>query len=237
MYFSRISLDRNAEHAVASVHRLLQQGAYSQHQLLWQFFPAAEGTARDFLFRYVEDERHFYVVSRRTPQLPADSAWQLLGPKPYAPAVEAGTTLRFTLRANPVVNDQRDGKHKRDDVVMNEKKKIMARHGAKNWSEVPAADATPLYELADVHGLAWLEKAGRRQGFAPGEVEVGSYLRHRLKPGTGRERNGKDAIFLSTLDFAGELTVTDPALFQQALFNGIGHGKAFGCGLLLVRPR
>lgn len=237
MYFSRISLNREAEHAVSSVHRLLQQGAYSQHQLLWKFFPAVSGTARDFLFRYVEDPGHFYVVSKRAPQLPADAGWQLLGPKPYTPEIEAGTTLQFTLRANPVVNHARDGKHKRDDVVMSEKKKIMARHGAKNWGEVPTADASPLYELAEVQGLAWLKAAGQRQGFVPGSVEVGSYMRHRLKPGTSHDRNAREVIFLSTLDFAGELTVTDPTLFQQALLNGVGHGKAFGCGLLLVRPR
>lgn len=237
MYFSRISLDRDAEQAVSSVHRLLEQGAYTQHQLLWQFFPAVPGTARDFLFRYVEDERHFYIVSKRAPQMPADAAWQLLGPKPYAPQVEAGTVLRFTLRANPVVSDERDGKRKRDDVVMNAKKAIMAQHGVETWGEVPAAQATSLYELAEIHGLAWLTAAGKRNGFAPGEVEVGSYLRHRLKPGRRDDRNSKNAIFLSTLDFAGELTVTDPALFQQALLNGIGHAKAFGCGLLLVKAR
>lgn len=40
----------------------------------------------------------------------------------------------------------------------------------------------------------------------------------------------------STVDFSGERTVTDPGLFGTALPTGIGHAKAFGCGLLLVRP-
>jgi CRISPR system Cascade subunit CasE len=42
-------------------------------------------------------------------------------------------------------------------------------------------------------------------------------------------------IRFSAVDFSGELLVTDPKLFQQALFDGLGHAKAFGCGLLLVR--
>jgi CRISPR system Cascade subunit CasE len=42
-------------------------------------------------------------------------------------------------------------------------------------------------------------------------------------------------ISLSTLDFEGSLTVTDPADFLNALLSGIGPAKAFGCGLLLVR--
>ncbi|MEA2080768.1 MAG: type I-E CRISPR-associated protein Cas6/Cse3/CasE [Pseudomonadota bacterium] len=46
---------------------------------------------------------------------------------------------------------------------------------------------------------------------------------------------GKEINF-STLDYSGLLTVTDPELFKAALFQGIGPAKAFGCGLLLVRP-
>jgi hypothetical protein len=32
------------------------------------------------------------------------------------------------------------------------------------------------------------------------------------------------------------LTVTDAASFTAALTLGVGHAKAFGCGLLLVKP-
>ncbi|WP_405509379.1 type I-E CRISPR-associated protein Cas6/Cse3/CasE [Streptomyces cyaneofuscatus] len=33
----------------------------------------------------------------------------------------------------------------------------------------------------------------------------------------------------------GKLTVTDPKTFVGALTRGLGHGKAYSCGLLLVR--
>ena len=36
-------------------------------------------------------------------------------------------------------------------------------------------------------------------------------------------------------DFSGVLTVTDVNKFKHALFHGIGHSKAFGCGLLQIR--
>ena len=39
----------------------------------------------------------------------------------------------------------------------------------------------------------------------------------------------------STVDFSGELSVVGPAAFGEALRDGIGHAKAFGRGLLLVR--
>lgn len=237
-FFSRIALRRAPAAdslAVDSVHRLLRDDAYAHHQLLWQFFPAERGSARDFLFRYVESERSFYTVSARPPMAP-DAAWELRGPKPYNPQIEAGTTLHFDLRANPVVTHAREDKRKRDDVVMHAKKQIMQAHGVGHWGDVPAGAATPLYELAKEHGLQWLQAVGQRQGFSllPERVEVGSYLRHRLHP--GRSQSGKlGSIALSTLDFSGELTVTDSALFREALLKGVGHGKGFGCGLLLVR--
>ncbi|WP_407081634.1 type I-E CRISPR-associated protein Cas6/Cse3/CasE [Methylomonas montana] len=31
------------------------------------------------------------------------------------------------------------------------------------------------------------------------------------------------------------MQITDPEKFRQALFQGIGRSKAFGCGLLMVR--
>jgi CRISPR system Cascade subunit CasE len=42
-------------------------------------------------------------------------------------------------------------------------------------------------------------------------------------------------ITFSTVDFSGELPVIDPIALAVALRDGIGHSKAFGCGLMLVR--
>jgi len=47
-------------------------------------------------------------------------------------------------------------------------------------------------------------------------------------------KKGRTAGF-SSVDFQGELEVTNPGLFVEMLFNGIGPAKAFGCGLMLVR--
>jgi CRISPR system Cascade subunit CasE len=43
-------------------------------------------------------------------------------------------------------------------------------------------------------------------------------------------------IQFSRVDFAGEPPVAEPGAFCAALAQGVGHAKAFGCGLLLVRP-
>ena len=62
-------------------------------------------------------------------------------------------------------------------------------------------------------------------------LNVEGYEQHRGKRGELR---------FSTVDFSGSLRVVDPAVLRTALFSGVGHAKAhakaFGCGLLLIRP-
>jgi len=51
-----------------------------------------------------------------------------------------------------------------------------------------------------------------------------------------QQHGGKrDQLRFSTVDFSGELVVTDTERFANALLGGVGRAKAFGCGLLLVR--
>ena len=45
-----------------------------------------------------------------------------------------------------------------------------------------------------------------------------------------------ETITLATAQFDGVLEVTDPERLRQAIEQGIGHGKAFGLGLLSVAP-
>lgn len=51
----------------------------------------------------------------------------------------------------------------------------------------------------------------------------------------GQNRGKNDRLRFSSVDFAGELIVRDAAEVGNALTQGIGQAKAFGCGLLLVR--
>jgi CRISPR system Cascade subunit CasE len=47
-------------------------------------------------------------------------------------------------------------------------------------------------------------------------------------------RNGSRPVTLATATYEGRLHVTDTAVFRKALTQGIGHGKAYGCGLLTL---
>jgi CRISPR system Cascade subunit CasE len=238
-YFTRIQLDER--HAVAreAVSQSLRRNAYGDHQFLWNFFAAPDGAARDFLFRRFDpqgdrQQARFYCVSNR-PAVSPHAAWQVES-REYAPQVHEGDRLLFDVRVNPTQAHRRAGKSHRDDVVMHAKKRIAAEHGAQRWSEIPEVHRPALYELAQEAVREWLCGDGSRTGFAArngfrvlDDLRVDAYRQHRIG------RGGETAISLSTVDLTGTLEVIDPARCTRALLEGIGHAKAFGCGLLLVR--
>jgi len=63
------------------------------------------------------------------------------------------------------------------------------------------------------------------------KLQNSAYQWHSLSAKGGKG----DKSGFSSVDFTGELQITDMSKFKEALFTGIGRSKAFGCGLLLVR--
>ena len=88
-------------------------------------------------------------------------------------------------------------------------------------------------DIIQKSGGDWLQSRSERHGFAltPASIRVEGYQQHKTTKG-----KGKQPIQYSTLDIAGVLTVTDNDRFLSTLISGLGPAKAFGCGLLLVRP-
>lgn len=73
--------------------------------------------------------------------------------------------------------------------------------------------------------LAWLHRQGQRLGFDLDTVLVsGGDMLH--------GRKGAARVSLRRVLYEGVLQVRDAELLVQAVAAGIGHGKAFGCGLL-----
>lgn len=225
MYFTVITPSPGREREAAHQRAI---GPYAEHQWLWHFFPAAENSPRDFLFRRMDIDGlpRFYLVSKRSPQL-LNGAWRVQT-REYSPRLAAGAFLRFDLRANPVVTISRDGKSARHDVVMQEKKRLLAERGLACWNQWKGNDRPALHELVSDTCGQWLFSRSPRLGFeiVQESLLVEAYTQHAEKKGSLR---------FSSVDFSGVLRVTDAAAFSDALYVGIGHAKAFGCGLLLVR--
>ncbi len=206
------------------------RGAYEAHQWLWRFLPAPPGATRSFLFRRrdVDGLPRFYVVSDREP-VAATAHWQVHS-KAYAPDLAVGDRLAFDLRANPVITTRNAaGKAARHDVVMQEKTRLLKEHGLSRWADWTTPDKPAMPELVQRSCCAWLLKRCDALGVALNveSLRVDGYEQHRGKGGELR---------FTTVDFSGHFQVTAPPALQAALYGGIGHAKAFGCGLLLVRP-
>jgi CRISPR system Cascade subunit CasE len=60
-------------------------------------------------------------------------------------------------------------------------------------------------------------------------LRVDAYRQHRF------HRRDAKPIRISTVDLTGVLEVTEAERVRRALLYGLGHAKAFGCGLLRVR--
>jgi CRISPR system Cascade subunit CasE len=90
----------------------------------------------------------------------------------------------------------------------------------------------------DVELEKWMITQGEKYGFSlfkddnnQYKLQNSAYRWHALDKKAGKEKNSG----FSSVDFFGELEVTDVEKFTKALLEGVGRSKAFGCGLMLVK--
>jgi CRISPR system Cascade subunit CasE len=129
---------------------------------------------------------------------------------PLLERVQLGWTFRFRLRANPT-------------------KKVAPRDAGSGLHA--KGKRVDLRNEADQR--AWLERKAQQHGFTVGGLHVNDEPRL-----TSRfsHQSGSGPIVVAPVLYQGILQVTDAAAFHQTLEEGIGPGKAYGCGLLSVAP-
>ncbi len=214
MFFSQLELQPRASQQ-KEFWRLLDD-PYRLHQHIWEAFPANPDKDRDFLYHLEQrgGRTKVMVVSKRKP-LRASKLW-IVKTKPYNPTLRKQQRLRFLLRANPV--KKKNGK--RHDVIMYAKTHLRQTGGA-----LPGSQA----ELVQEEGEKWLAARAERLGFHLHGLQVDGYNQMKM-------RNRGRRICISSCDFQGVLEVADPTAMHRTLLQGVGHAKAFGCGLLMVKP-
>jgi CRISPR system Cascade subunit CasE len=81
----------------------------------------------------------------------------------------------------------------------------------------------------------WMIRQGEKHGFSLAKdennqykLQNSAYRWHSIKAGKGIKSG------FNSVDFLGDLEITDVEKFTKALFGGVGRAKAFGCGLMLV---
>ena len=225
-FLSRVRLKRGA--SIAALAPLLlgetgRAGATRQsgHHLVWSLFADGPDRTRDFLWREM-DTGVFLVLSARPPN-DQHGLFDIAEPKSFAPALEPGDRLRFSLRANPVIRRRNPSRRRstKHDVVMDA---LRPRPDGER--------AHYRYTAIEEQGFAWLERQAAKAGFLvqSGKVNVDGYQQHRIS-----RKGSPRPMSFSTLDFDGLLTVTDPAPLLPAIARGFGASKAYGCGLMLIR--
>ncbi|EBI7044082.1 type I-E CRISPR-associated protein Cas6/Cse3/CasE [Salmonella enterica] len=192
---------------------LVERGEYVMHQWLWELFPG--GKERQFLYRREELQGafRFFVLSQ---ERPAESAIFDVQCRPFAPELSVGQILRFTLRANPTICKA----GKRHDLLMEAKRQVKTQ-----------PDSRDIWTYQQQAALEWLSRQGEQNGFSLREASVDAYRQQQI-----RREKSRQMIQFSSVDYAGVLVVNNPVLFLQRLVQGYGKSRAFGCGMMLIKP-
>ncbi|MCE2448692.1 MAG: type I-E CRISPR-associated protein Cas6/Cse3/CasE [Candidatus Latescibacteria bacterium] len=229
LHFSRLTLRRDAED-IAPLLQVLQPSKSSDrlavdHRLLWTVIPTeirteveqsrTAGTPKSaFLWRADRQRGRYY----------------LLGPKPleesqlFESALSPGERLVFDLRLNATVDrkvgvdSQGKALRQRCDVAMDLLK-----------AEAKIDRAGSRMQLAEKAAYDWLTTRAAEHGFHLDKLRLEGYRAERFA------RWGGKFGTLGVFDLKGALTITEPNSFLARLRQGFGRGKAFGCGLMLIR--
>jgi CRISPR system Cascade subunit CasE len=217
MYLSRLILNPRSRR----VQRELAE-PYQMHRSLMKAFPdhLAPGEER-VLFRVDEHPRlglMLLVQSWDVPDwswLAEEGARGYLLPvaepnpavKPFDLRLAVGHTLSFRLRANPT-------------------KRLST--GKDNTGK-----RVGIYD--EEEQLAWLARKGEQHGFRVLQAQVSRDGKIKDDDAIHREDRTHKLELLS-VQFNGQLQVTDPDKLVSAVQTGIGSGKGFGFGLLSLAP-
>jgi CRISPR system Cascade subunit CasE len=255
MYLSCLLIDVGANPDRPRPGRLWLRNLYHVHQRLCMAFPSADRKAHDRGFLepfkpedfgekqvHVEREAGFAFLFRIDPgpdgrvvilvqsgsatkpdwNYAFHNARYLLAAEPqvkvFDPCYGKGQRLRFRLVANPTKKIDTMKKAERQSYAPEELRDKKGRHGKR----VPV----PVEQLLD-----WLLRRAQSGGFCVIQDSTS------IQPGyiyVNKTRDGSAGQRLRSVRYEGILEVTDAYKFRDALFRGIGPGKAFGFGLLSV---
>lgn len=176
-------------------------------------------------------------------------------------SIKQDTVLEFSLCVNPTKTVDTDSKRdykdqikplnpkksedmktKRIDVIWQARSLEIEAELKSNDKERLSAEQRTWNNQQVIHSaaLTWLNDIAPAKGFdiLDNTLVVKSYQRV-LNPKKQRDiksmKEFNEAEKLSLLDVSGFLRVTDTDTFLYTLTHGIGHAKAWGCGLLLIK--
>ncbi|HZN20164.1 MAG TPA: type I-E CRISPR-associated protein Cas6/Cse3/CasE [Micromonosporaceae bacterium] len=161
-----------------------------------------------------------YIVSPGQPDLthlveqagwPTTDTWLTRPYQPFLDTLRAGQRWAFRLTANPT------------------------RSGRKTDH---APDTKRFGMVTAEQQAEWLRSRGKRHGFAIARQVDGNpnLVIHQRRTRTFTRNSGERPVTLVTATYDGVLAIDKVESFRTILTAGIGHAKAYGCGLLTLAP-
>jgi CRISPR system Cascade subunit CasE len=251
MYFTQFPINMTRRES-----RKLLSSPYLMHAAVAGSFPpdsgADEGASGRVLWRV--DRMHdggsrLYIVSPDKPSLvgldeqigwpDCDPQWGTRDYDEFLSRIANGQTYSFRLVANPVVSRSTRG----GSTDIANQQGLSKRIGHLTVLQQEAwLVGKQAYEGSGIEVPKLFADEGsprcRRNGFevlADGEGIPNLVVSNSKKLTFSRGERGK-TITLMRAQYDGVLRVTDSDTLRHALVCGIGHGKAFGCGLLTLVP-
>lgn len=167
------------------------------------------------------EERHKAKVLYRVRLTDSGAAVYLFSDKEPAFPPLAGMFLAGSRDMEPFFNSVSAGKRYSFDLLAAPCKKV-AVEGVKN--------SRRRLLRTEEERLAWLRERGEKCGFSILWVREGGQER---KWGSHAQAEGGSMV-INAVHYCGTLKVEDPGAFRKACSSGIGPGKAYGLGMLLL---
>ncbi|MBO4208860.1 type I-E CRISPR-associated protein Cas6/Cse3/CasE [Micromonospora echinofusca] len=219
MYLTRFQINPARRNA-----RKLLSSPQAMHAAVRAAFAAPEDYERDgtrTLWRLDSSPTatvHLYLVSPGRPDLthlveqagwPTTETWVTRDYDGLLGSLRPGQQWAFRLTANPT-------------------------HSGRKTAD--AKETQRFGYLREPEQIAWLTNRTARHGFTLATQHDGlpNLRLHRRQ--THTFKRGTGTVTLTTAIYDGILHVTDTDAFRRALTGGIGHAKAYGCGLLTLAP-
>ncbi|MDD5328426.1 MAG: type I-E CRISPR-associated protein Cas6/Cse3/CasE [Sulfuricella sp.] len=204
--------------------------SYTWHKKLWECYPDAPDTKRDFLTRIdtLEGAFRLWILAERKPARPQWCSPEGFALKEIAPSFLAHRHYAFDLRANPIKTVVQRGPNGETLYRPTGKR--------KSGKRVPLVEADEL--------RSWLIQKGKvrcRDSVTgldvPGGFQIVEDKPLEISPMVESYfRKKGQAAYHGGVQFRGTLEVTDPVKFIETYQSGIGSAKGFGFGLLLLAP-
>lgn len=154
--------------------------------------------------------------------------------KPMPEGFEAGRRLGFDIRLRPIRRLGRDLRDPQSGRVMRKGQEVDAfrleviRRFPEGWADPEAAASRHGVTRESVYAEWLAERLGDAASLE--ECNLAAFQRSRAVRGSNQMPEGPDATL------HGTLSVTEPGRFADVLRRGVGRHRAYGYGMLLLRP-